>query len=82
MIFALVFFVALFMLVPLVVARGVERLAGENRRSSSTWSTGSVRVGLFVGYIWVIGRSKEIRRVFPTTAPSTRPSTPTRRATR
>ena len=25
---------------------------------------GVIRVGLFVGYIWLIGRSKEIRRVF------------------
>ncbi len=57
---ALVFFVAVFMLVPAFVAR---------------WTTGDsailfnvvegfVRLALFVGYIWAIGRAADIARVF------------------
>ncbi|HEX9977114.1 MAG TPA: DUF1385 domain-containing protein [Acidimicrobiia bacterium] len=63
MIFALVFFVALFMLLPLLVARGVERLAGENTILFNVVD-GAVRMILFIGYIWAIGRSKDIKRVF------------------
>ena len=62
MVFALVFFLAVFMVVPLLVAKGAERLWD----TSFFFNTvdGLVRVALFVAYIWVIGRSAEIRRVF------------------
>jgi len=60
---ALIFFVALFMLLPLLVARGVERLAGESTLLFNVVD-GAVRMILFVAYIWAIGRSKEIKRVF------------------
>ena len=60
---ALIFFVALFMLLPLLVARGVERLAGESTLLFNVVD-GVVRMILFVAYIWAIGRSKEIKRVF------------------
>lgn len=63
MVIALVFFVALFMLVPLAVARGMEWWLGKNAVMFNIVD-GVVRVALFVGYIWLIGRSKEIRRVF------------------
>jgi len=58
---ALVFFVALFMLLPL----GAARFAGFD--ADSVWFhviEAVVRIFLFVAYIWVIGRSQEIRRVF------------------
>jgi uncharacterized protein YqhQ len=59
----LAFFIAVFMLVPLGVARGMEALFGENAVVFNVID-GLVRVALFVGYIWAIGLSKEIRRVF------------------
>ncbi|MEE9298794.1 MAG: DUF1385 domain-containing protein [Acidimicrobiia bacterium] len=63
MIVALVFFIALFMLFPLLVARGAERFLGESTIVFNVVD-GVVRVLLFVGYIWAIGRSAEIARVF------------------
>ncbi len=48
---------------PLAVARGVEGLLGDSAVVFNVVD-GVVRVALFVGYIWLIGRSKEIRRVF------------------
>jgi len=63
MILALAFFVAIFMLVPLAVARGMERLLGDSAVVFNVID-GVVRVALFVGYIWLISLSKEIRRVF------------------
>ncbi|HDH02881.1 MAG TPA: DUF1385 domain-containing protein [Actinobacteria bacterium] len=58
---ALVFFLALFMVLPLLAAR----FAGFD--SESVWFyiiEAVVRIALFVLYIWAIGRSKEIARVF------------------
>jgi len=63
MIIALAFFIAIFMLVPLAAARGMERVWGKSPILFNTFD-GLIRVALFVGYIWLIGRSKEIRRVF------------------
>jgi uncharacterized protein YqhQ len=63
MIFALAFFIAVFMVVPLAAARGLEHVWGQSAILFNVVD-GVVRVGLFVGYIWLIGRSKEIRRVF------------------
>ena len=64
MVIALVFFVAVFMVLPLLVARGAERLLGDRRTVVFNVVDGLVRIGLFVGYIWAIGRSEEIGRVF------------------
>jgi len=60
---ALVFFVAVFMMLPLLVARGAERIFGD---SSIVFNVvdGVVRIAIFIGYVWAIGRSAEIRRVF------------------
>src|SRR4030042_5604924 len=63
MILALAFFIAIFMLVPLAVARGMEQLLGDNAVVFNVID-GVVRGALFVGYIWLISLSKEIRRVF------------------
>jgi len=64
MAFAFVLFVGLFMLLPLAAARGFERLAGTDSSIVFNIVDGVVRIGLFVGYIWLIGRSKDIQRVF------------------
>ena len=57
---ALVLFAALFILIPAAVARFA---AGDSDLTFNAIE-GVVRLFLFVGYIWVIGRSDEIRRVF------------------
>ncbi len=57
---AFVFFAGVFILLPAFAAGFV---AGE----SGIWFNvfeGFIRLGMFVGYIWAIGRSKEIARVF------------------
>lgn len=61
---ALVIFIGVFMLLPLFVARGVERLFGGDSVVLFNVVDGVVRVLLFVAYIWAIGRSKDIKRVF------------------
>jgi uncharacterized protein YqhQ len=60
MVLALAFFSAVFILIPAFVA------GAASRESGLIFNTveGLVRLGLFVGYIWLIGRSKEIARVF------------------
>jgi uncharacterized protein YqhQ len=60
---ALVFFLAVFMVLPLLGARGLERLIGESALLFNVLDS-VLRLGMFVGYIWLIGRSKEIQRVF------------------
>ena len=58
---ALIFFLGIFMLVPL----GAAKLGGFDADSVLFHVIEAiVRIGLFVGYIWAIGRSKEIGRVF------------------
>jgi len=60
---AFVFFVAFFMLLPLLIASGAEKVLGDSVVLFNVVD-GLVRVLLFVGYIWAIGRSDEIARVF------------------
>lgn len=60
---AFIFFVAIFMMLPLLVAKGAERVLGDSTVVFNVVD-GVVRIGLFVGYIWAIGRSAEIARVF------------------
>ncbi len=60
---ALVFFVAVFMVLPLLVAQGLDGLFGDTSFAFNVID-GVVRIALFIAYIWLIGRSKEIRRVF------------------
>ncbi len=57
---ALVLFAALFILIPAAIARFA---AGESTLAFNAVE-GVVRLVLFIGYIWAIGRSEEIRRVF------------------
>ena len=59
---ALVFFLVIFVLGPTTLFAWVQHRIG-----SGLWTNvleGVFRVALFVGYLWLIGRSKEIRRVF------------------
>ncbi len=62
--FALVFFVFVFMLAPLGGAKAVESLLGGSNAVVFNVAEGVIRVIILVGYIWLIGRSKEIGRVF------------------
>lgn len=57
---ALVFFMAFFILVPALVAR----FASGDSTLAFNVIEGAIRLALFVGYIWAIGRSAEIARVF------------------
>ncbi|MBT8165607.1 MAG: DUF1385 domain-containing protein, partial [Acidimicrobiia bacterium] len=61
---AVVFFIGVFMLLPLGGARLVENLLGESNAVVFNVAEGVIRVGILVGYIWLIGRSADIRRVF------------------
>jgi uncharacterized protein YqhQ len=60
MVLAFAFFAGVFILLPALAAEAV------SRDSDLLFSVieGVIRLGLFVGYIWLIGRSKEIARVF------------------
>lgn len=57
---SLVIFVGLFILLPALVAGW---LAGDSRIAFATIDAALMLV-IFIGYLWLIGRSKEIRRVF------------------
>jgi uncharacterized protein YqhQ len=57
---ALILFAGFFILVPAFAAGAVARESG----LIFNIVEGLIRLGLFVGYIWAIGRSKEIARVF------------------
>lgn len=60
---SLTFGIGLFFLLPAVLGQLSERVLG----ISSWWSNlleGLVRLALLVGYIWIIGKSSEIKRVF------------------
>lgn len=59
MLLAFVFFAGIFIIVPALAADAVTE-------STLAFNVieGGIRLGLFIGYIWAIGRSKEIARVF------------------
>jgi uncharacterized protein YqhQ len=59
----LLFFVAIFIVVPLLLAEASGRIVGESSLAFNLVD-GLIRIALFLAYIWVIGRSKEIARVF------------------
>jgi uncharacterized protein YqhQ len=63
MVLALVFFVAVFMVLPLLAAKGLTHFLGDSPILFNVID-GIIRLALFIGYIWVIGLSSEIRRVF------------------
>ncbi len=57
---AFIFFAGVFMLLPALAAGAVSRDSG----LVFNLVEGAVRLTMFVGYIWLIGRSKDIARVF------------------
>ena len=59
---AMIFFVAIFILGPTLAFTWVERRFGGGVLTLVL--EGLFRVALFVGYLWVIGRTKDIHRVF------------------
>ncbi len=59
---AMVVFVAIFVLGPTFVFAWVQREVGNGLLTNIL--EGFFRVALFVGYLWLIGRTKEIHRVF------------------
>lgn len=63
MIFAAAFAIALFVLIPVFAARGLQRLLGDSSLLFVVLD-GVIRLGLIVGYIWLVSRWDEIQRVF------------------
>ncbi len=59
---SLLFGIAIFFLAPLGLSRLIEN-AGANELTANIVE-GAVRLVIFVGYIWLIGRMEDIRRVF------------------
>lgn len=56
---AFAFFAGVFILIPALAAG-----AAADDRVAFNLIEGAIRLGLFIGYIWLIGRSREIARVF------------------
>jgi uncharacterized protein YqhQ len=59
---AMVFFVAIFVLGPTILFAWVQRSVGGGVLTNVL--EGLFRVGLFVAYLWLIGKTKDIHRVF------------------
>ncbi|MGZ6544071.1 MAG: DUF1385 domain-containing protein [Actinomycetota bacterium] len=59
---AMIFFVAIFVLGPTVLFAWVQRSVGGGVLTNIL--EGLFRVGLFVAYLWLIGKTKDIHRVF------------------
>ena len=59
---SLLFAIGLFFLIPLFASRPLEGRFGNDLLSNVT--EGLIRLAIFLAYIWVIGKMKEIRRVF------------------
>ena len=63
MVIAIVFALALFIFVPVLAAGFLQRFIGDSSLVF-VFLDGLIRIGLIVGYIWLIGRSDDIQRVF------------------
>ncbi len=63
MVFAIVVAVAIFILAPAFAANWIKDLVGGNMLLFVVID-GIIRVALIVGYIWIIGRNDDIKRVF------------------
>lgn len=62
MIFAMVFGISLFFVTPLLLTRVVESRLPNTAASVAV--EGMIRIALFMGYVWLIGRLPDVRRVF------------------
>jgi uncharacterized protein YqhQ len=56
--------IGLFLLLPAAAAAGVERVTGVESALLTNFVEGFIRLALVVGYIWLIGRVGEIKRLF------------------
>jgi uncharacterized protein YqhQ len=63
MVLAVIVALALFIFVPVLVAGFLQRFLGDSS-IVFVFLDGLIRLGLIVAYIWLIGRSEEIQRVF------------------
>ena len=63
MILAMVFGIGLFFVSPLLLTRVIEGLLPTNT-AASVAVEGLIRIALFFGYVWLIGRLPDVRRVF------------------
>ena len=56
--------IGLFLLLPAAVASGVENLLGIHSALVTNFIEGAIRLLLVIGYIWLIGRVPDIKRLF------------------
>ncbi len=64
---AMLLFSAVFIMLPVLGTRGIEALVGnlsEDRPLLFNLIEGGLRIGIFVGYLLLIGRFKDVQRVF------------------
>lgn len=61
---ALVIMVGIFFVLPVLIASGLTALAGARSNFAQNVLEGVVRLGLFIAYIWGIGKMRDIQRVF------------------
>jgi uncharacterized protein YqhQ len=59
---SLVLGIGIFFLIPVLVSRVIEN-AGANDFTANLVE-GGIRLGLFIGYVWIIGKMNDIKRVF------------------
>ncbi len=59
---SLVLGIGIFFLIPVLVSRVIEN-AGANDFTANLVE-GAIRLGLFIGYVWIIGKMNDIKRVF------------------
>ncbi|MBN1287591.1 MAG: DUF1385 domain-containing protein [Anaerolineae bacterium] len=64
LLFSLVLGIGLFMVLPAGIAKAIEQLTGMESAVLINVVEGLVRLALVIGYIWVIGRVPDIRRLF------------------
>lgn len=62
--FSLLFGVGLFFVLPTAVASGIETLLSVEQFVLTNMIEGLVRLGLMLGYMWLIGRLPDVKRLF------------------
>ena len=62
MAFAILFAITLFFLIPVLASRPLDGILGSDIVSNLV--EGVIRLAIFLGYVWIIGRMQQINRVF------------------
>ncbi len=62
--FALALMVGIFFVLPVLAASFITGLVGSHSNVAHNVIEGAIRLSLFIGYIWLIGRMPDIKRVF------------------